>query len=425
MSELALFGGPKAIPQPFARYNSIGEEERRAVLEVLDSGVLSKFLGCHDPDFFGGPKVQAFEKAWAKAFDTPHAVSVNSATSGLIAALGAAGVAPGDEVVVSPWTMCASATAILVWNAIPVFADIEAATFNLDPEAMAAAITPRTRAVVVPDIFGHAADLDAIMEIAKRHGLVVIEDCAQSPWALYRGRRAGTVGHIGVYSLNYHKHIHTGEGGVCVTADPTLARRMQLIRNHAEAVVGDMGETDLSNMIGFNFRMGEIEAAIGIEQLKKLPRLTARRAQAGQRLGVALAGLPGLTPAQVRPHCSHVYYVYAMRYDSRVTGVPRHRVVAALEAEGLPSMAGYANVHRLPIFQHKIAYGKNGFPWSDSSVRNGVSYATGICPVAERLNDEEFLGLEFCAFVYDDQETDAAAAAIRKVFSCMDDLREA
>lgn len=424
MSELALFGGPKVISQPFARYNSIGEEERRAVLEVMDSGVLSKFLGCHDPDFFGGPKVQAFEKAWAKAFDTPHAVSVNSATSGLIAALGAAGVAPGDEVVVSPWTMCASATAILVWNAIPVFADIEAATFNLDPQALAAAITPRTRAVVVPDIFGHAADLDAIMEIARRHGLVVIEDCAQSPWALYRGRRAGTVGHIGVYSLNYHKHIHTGEGGVCVTADPALARRMQLIRNHAEAVVGGMGETDLNNMIGFNFRMGEIEAAIGIEQLKKLPDLATRRTRVGERLTAALTGLPDLRTPVTLPDCTHVYYIYPLCYSSRATGIPRARIVAALEAEGLQVMGGYVNVHRLPLYQRKIAYGNDGFPWNASSARSEVSYAKGICPIAERLHDEDFLGLELCTAVYDDRETNLAAAAIRKVFSSLGELRE-
>ena len=423
MSELALFGGEKAIDRPFSRYNSIGEEERRAALEVLETGVLSQFLGCHDPDFYGGPKVQAFEAAWAQAFDVPYAVTVNSATSGLIAALGAAGVAPGDEVVVSPWTMCASATAILIWNAIPVFADIEAECFNMDPAALAAAITPRTRAVVVPDIFGHPADLDPIMALAERHGLVVIEDCAQSPYALYKGRRAGTVAHIGVYSLNYHKHIHTGEGGVCVTSDPDIARRMQLIRNHAEAVVGEMGVTDLDNMVGFNFRLGEIEAAIGIEQLKKLPDLAARRTQAGVRLTEALTGLPGLRPSVTRSDCTHVYYVYPMCYAPRETGIPRPRVAAALAAEGLPVMTGYANVHLLPLFQRKIAYGKNGFPWT-APFSLPISYAKGICPVAERLHDEEFLGLEFCASVFDDRETDIAAAAICKVFSFLDELRE-
>ena len=176
--------------------------------------------------------------------------------------------------------MSASATAILVWNAIPVFADIEEDTFNLDPASIERNITPYTKAIMVTDIFGHAADLDAIMDIARRHGLKVIEDAAQAPGAMYKGRHVGTVADIGVYSLNYHKHIHTGEGGVCVTNDATLAERLQLIRNHAESVVAGKGVTDLCNMIGFNFRMTEIEAAIGIDS-QEAARLLAEPALPG------------------------------------------------------------------------------------------------------------------------------------------------
>src|ERR1017187_1618402 len=213
-TELALFGGPKTIAAPFARYNSIGREEAEAAKAVVDSGLLSGFYGSWDGKFFGGDKVRQFEGDWAEFFAVKHAVTVNSATSGLIAAVGAIGIEPGDEVIVSPWTMSATATAILVWNAIPVFSDIEDETFNLDPAAIERNITPRTRAIVVTNIFGHPADLDAIMAIARKHKLKVIEDCAQAPAARYRGRFAGTVADIGVFSLNYHKHIHTGEGGV-------------------------------------------------------------------------------------------------------------------------------------------------------------------------------------------------------------------
>src|SRR5262249_9847457 len=152
---------------------------------VVETGLLSGYGGAWGPCFFGGPQVQAFERAWEADFGVRHAVAVNSATSGLIAAVGAVGIEPGDEVIVSPWTMAASATANLVWNAIPVFADIEPDTFNLDPASVAANLTPRTRAIMVPDIFGHAADLDPLMAIADRHGLKVIEDCAQTPSALY------------------------------------------------------------------------------------------------------------------------------------------------------------------------------------------------------------------------------------------------
>jgi perosamine synthetase len=270
---LAVLGGARTIKNAFKPYSSIGKEEQDAALRVLESGVLSQYLGVWHEDFYGGPEVRRFEQAWAEHFNVQFAVAVNSATSGLISALGAVGVEPGDEVIVSPWTMCASATSTLVWNAIPVFAYIEPETFNLDPESIEANITSRTKAIVVPDIIGHAADLDAIMSIAKKHMLKVIEDAAQAPGAIYKGKYVGTVADIGVFSLNYHKHIHTGEGGVCVTNDPNFAERIQLIRNHAEAVVEGKGVTDLTNLIGFNFRLGEIEAAIGTEQLKKLPSI--------------------------------------------------------------------------------------------------------------------------------------------------------
>ena len=181
MNDLAIFGGPKTITRSFAAYRSIGREEVAAAAAVVETGVLSKFLAAWDPDFYGGEQVQALERSWEKYLSVKHAVSVNSATSGLIAAVGAIGIEPGDEVIVSPWTMSASATAILVWNAIPVFADIEEETFNLDPISIEKNITPYTRAIMVPDIFGHVADLDAIMKIARKHNLKVIEDAAQAP----------------------------------------------------------------------------------------------------------------------------------------------------------------------------------------------------------------------------------------------------
>jgi perosamine synthetase len=423
MSKLAILGGPKAIPKPFSKYNSIGREELEAVKAVIETGVLSRFLGCWDPDFYGGEKIQEFEREWARYFSVNHAVTVNSNTSGLIAALGAVGIEPGDEVIVSPWTMSASATSILVWNGIPVFADIEAETFNLDPAAVEKNITPYTRAIMVPDIFGHAADLERIMALARRHHLKVIEDAAQAPGALYQGRQVGTIADIGVYSLNYHKHIHTGEGGVCVTNDPALAERMQLIRNHGEAVVGDKGVEDLSNMIGFNFRMTEMEAAVGLEQLKKLPKLVAQRAGAADRLTAGIRHLQGLRVPVVRPGCTHVYYVYPLVYRASETGIPRPTVLKALEAEGLPIASGYENLHLLPLYQQRIAYGKRGFPWTADIYQGRVSYEKGICPVAETLQDESFLLIGLCEYTFTDQEIDQMIGAFRKVWDHLGDLR--
>lgn len=423
MSHLALFGGAKTITRPFSHYRSIGPEEAVAALSVVETGVLSRFLGSWDPDFYGGEKVQALERAWEKHFSVNYAVTVNSATSGLIAAVGAAGIEPGDEVIVSPWTMSASATAILVWNAIPVFADIEGDTYNLDPVAVEKNITPYTRAIMVTDIFGHPAEMDVIMTIAKRHHLKVIEDCAQAPGALYHGRHAGTLADIGVFSLNYHKHIHTGEGGVCVTNDAKLAERLQLIRNHAEAVVEEKGVQDLSNMIGFNFRMTEIEAAIGVEQLKKLDSLTSRRIEAADRLSAGLNGLKGLRPPVVKKDCTHVYYVYPLLFSPEETGLPRDQVFKALVAEGVPITDRYVNIHLLPIYQKKMAYGTKGLPWSADFYKGNVSYVKGICPVAETIQDGKFLGIGMCINTYTDQDVDLIIEAFHKVWNHLDQLR--
>ena len=379
-SDLALHGGRPVRSRPFPARPGIGAAERQAVDDVLGAGVLSEFIAEWGESFWGGPRVRAMEAAWRERFGVRHAISMNSATSALYAAIAAAGVGPGDEVIVSPYTMSASATCALVHGAVPVFADVESKTFGLDPESVRMRITPRTKAIVVVDIFGCPARLDELLLLATEHGLVVIEDAAQAPGARYHGREAGTVGHIGVYSLNYHKTIQCGEGGVAVTDDDRLAERLALARNHGEAVVDAMGSPH-ADVLGFNYRLGELEAAIATAQLARLEELTLPRIAHAERLGV-LSELDGLTPPVVPDGLRHVYYLHATRLDEAVLGVSRAAFAAGLRAEGIPVVEGYV----APLYRQAV-YRRRAAPFGLGE----ADYGDGLCPVVERLHDHEVI----------------------------------
>jgi len=422
-SRLALLGGTPVLREAPPPYPSLGEEDVQAAADVIRSGVLSGYIGAPGAAFMGGERVRAFERQAAEYFGVKHALAVNSWTSGLICAVGALGLEPGDEVITTPWTMAATATAVLQWNAIPVFADIDARTYNLDPASVEAGITPKTKAIAAVDIFGLPADWDTLRAIARKHGLALIGDTAQAPGAVYRGRPAGTQADIGGYSLNYHKHIHCGEGGILVTEDDRLARRLALIRNHAECVVAGDDAAELSNMLGYNFRLGEIEAAIGSVQLTKLAGRVRERQQAAAQLAEGLAGLEGLTLPFVPEGSTHVYYIYGLQLDPKALGVPRAAIVDALRAEGVPGLIGsYQNIHLLPLYRHKVAYGRGGFPWNSPYARPGIEYGPGLCPVAERLHGETFIGIGLGQFLHDRAQVARVVQAFRKVWAGREQL---
>lgn len=419
---LALNGGTPSIARELELFKSMGEDEVDATARVVRSGVLSAFIGAPGEYFLGGTEVRAFEKKAADYFGVKHAVTVNSWTSGLVAAVGAIGVEPGDEIITTPWTMSATAMAILHWNAIPVFADIDPDSFNLDPASVEKLIGPRTRAILAADIFGQSADMTALRGLADKHGLKLLTDTAQAPGSRKGTRYTGTLADIGGFSLNYHKHIHCGEGGVLVTDDDRMAERLQLIRNHAESVIKSEDPAELANMIGHNFRMGELEAAIASVQLDKLEGRVASRQRAAAQLDAGLAGLTGLTTPKVESDGTHVYYVYGMKLDVDALGVSRDRIVAALRAEGVPGLTmGYQNLHLLPIFRNKIAYGTNGFPWT--LAEREISYGPGVCPVAEDLHARRFFGINLCMCEFHPQDVEAVIGAFRKVWDGLDALK--
>ena len=434
MNKLAINGGDKLRTKPFPAYNTIGIEEEAAVQRVLKSGKLSTYLGAWHDDFYGGTEVQNLEKEWAEYFNVKHAISVNSATSGLYAAVGAIGINPGDEVIVSAYTMSASATAILIYGGIPVFADIEEDYYCLDVASIKEKITSKTKAIMVVDIFGQPYDADAINALAKEYGLKVIEDAAQAPNAKYGEKYAGTLGDIGVFSLNYHKHIHCGEGGIIVTDDDELAFKLQLIRNHAEAVIGTKGyenKNELINMVGFNYRMTEIEAAISREQLKKLPNLYEERSKNVEYLNNRFSEIPAIKRNKVRKNTTHAFYVHTLTFDSKlVNGIHRNRFIDAVKAE-LPNTilredspvlmgCGYVKpLYLLPLYQEKIAFGKDGYPFNLSTNTN---YNKGICPVTEDMHYNKLVSHEFMRPGMQKEDMDDVISAFEKVWNNMDEL---
>lgn len=407
--DLALLGGDKSVPDPIPEYNTIGEEEKQAAIRVFNSGKpLSGFHGSARPTFFGGPEVQALESEWNTLFGSKYAVSMNSATSGLYAAMAAVGIGPGDEVIVSPYSMSASAVAPLAYGGIPVFADIEPDYFCMSAETIAPLITKKTRAIIAVNIFGHPADLHGLKKLADKHNLYLIEDNAQAHLAEDNGVKAALMGHIGIYSLNVHKHIHSGEGGVCVTSDENLAKRMQLIRNHGENVTDWMGMEDLSNMVGQNYRLTEISAAIARAQLHKINDRVERVEKICAKLTERIKGLKGLTPPKVRAGCRHNYYMWSVKYDEKAfNGLPRAKFVEALKAEGLPVTEGYVPpTYRLPIFKKRMGLGRDGFPFNLTD----RTYEDGLCPVTERMHEKEL-------FQYQPVSWDPSSAQINQMIA--------
>lgn len=412
---LAIHGASPSVNPPLSAFTSIGEKEKKAVIDLLNrNAILSGFHGSPRPTFFGGDEVQALEQEWSARFHIAHSISMNSATSGLLAAMGAIGIGPGDEVIVPPTTMSATALAPLIYGGIPVFADIDPDYFCLSAASVEKVLTPATKAIIAVNLFGHPADLHNLRALADKHGLYLMEDNAQAVLAEENGKLAGTIGHIGIYSLNIHKHIQVGEGGICVTNDPQLAQKLQLIRNHGENVVEWLDQSDLTNMIGFNYRMTELTAAMARVQLSRVDELVERVETICTAFTQGLSDLAGITPPKVRHGCRHNYYMWSVQFDAAKVGTTRDKFSAALNAEGFPNAVGYVRpLYHLPLFQKQMAIGPKGFPFT--AAKTHPTYGAGTCPTAEKMYTEAILQFQPVSWDISPDQTQMLIKAFRKV----------
>ncbi len=376
MSQLAIDGGSPVIQSPFAPRLLIGQEERDAVMALFDRVM----AGGGGFDRYGGQEVDAYEQAFAAFCGTAFATANSSGTAAVHAAIGALRLEPGDEVVSAPITDPGAIAPVLMQNCIPTFADTDPETFNMTAEGIEKVLTDRTRAVVVGHIAGEPADMDPIMALAEARGLVVIEDCSQAHAAEYRGRRVGSIGHMGAFSLMSGKHHTTGgQGGAVVTNDEAMYWNAKRFSDRGKPFGSDAGE---NLFMGLNYRMTELEACIGRVQLKKLPAMTESRRRFAERLQQGIVDCKAVRLGKIVDGGKPTYWFGRLRVHESALKVDKAQFAKALAAEGVPCSETYTTImYKQKWIAERQAYGQSGHPWTADYGRE-VDY-TDCCPNAE------------------------------------------
>ncbi|MBC7287630.1 MAG: DegT/DnrJ/EryC1/StrS family aminotransferase, partial [Armatimonadetes bacterium] len=377
--------------------------------EVIDSAVWG----------IGGQKQREFVEKFAQFCNASFCVACTSGTTALEIALRAAGVGPGDEVIVPPYTFIATASSVVSVGAVPVFADIDPETLCLDPAAAEAAISERTAAIIPVHIGGMPADMDALRALADKHGLKIIEDCAQAHGAEYRGRRVGGIGDAGCFSFQSSKNITAGEGGAVVTSDPELYGAAWSIHNVGRVPEGGWYD---HRVLGWNLRMTEFQAAVLLRGLELWPEQDQTRQRNAARLRERLVEIPGVEPQAFSPGADKcAYHLFICRYDAEAfDGLPRAKLLQALQAEGIPVAAGYNPLYREPVFVDGLDL--DGCPFACKFYTGKVDYRSLRLPVVEHVCTEGSFWMPHNVLLGDESDVDDIADAIAKVYECRSEL---
>ena len=412
MPRLALLGGEPVRRSSIGKWPIITSEEEQAVIRVLRRGRLFASM-------YEGEEVPKFEEEFAAMVGAKYSVAVSSGTAALDIALRAVGVSLGDEVITTPYTFIATATSILHNHGVPVFADVEPRTRNIDPREIEKLVSERTKAIVVVHMAGHPVEMDEVMEVAERHGLYVIEDAAQAHLAEYKGRRVGSIGHLAIFSFQQSKNMTAGEGGIITTNDGELAEICRSLREHGRRRDKPWYYHEL---LGWNYRMTELQAAILRAQLRRLPKVTEERRRNAELLSKLLSEFDFISPPYTAPYIKHAYHLYLVDYNPEILGVDKLTLARVVQAEGIPLSEGYCwPVYENPVFSDPAKRPKIPFAVIDRE----VEYRRGLCPVAEKLCYETGMWLPGYVLNAPRRELEDVARVLEKVYRCRDELVEA
>ena len=378
---LAIEGGTPVRQIPLPDGNKVGGEELRELTDVIDSGVMSRF---------GGTKVEQFEDEFAEIHGAKYGIASASGTASLHIAVGMLNPSPGDEIIVAPITDIGSVIPILAQTAIPIFCDVQRDTFNMEPEDIERKITGKTRAIMAVHVFGNPCDMDAIMGIAKRHNLPVIEDCSQAHLSEYKGRLVGTIGDIACFSLQQSKHISCGDGGITITNNDDYGTRGKLFMDKG----WDRSREGQPTYVIFapNYRMNELSGAVALAQVRKVRDTVALRRARGDLLS-ELSKNPYVVPQRVLDECKHTYWLYAMRVVDDAPFTPDDFAMA-MRAEGIsctPHFFGRPVFLSHEAIRNQQLFGNSRFPF-DHPDANPVSYDENTAPNAQKVYDRMIVG---------------------------------